>query len=115
MTVRAVLLLVAAATVACGSKPPPPPVEPVAEESRSSSSGPTPQVSQELGSIDQKKVERTFAELVQGPLENCHKQGRDRVEVLTGDVKVFLRVDAAGKMKYGFFEDTTMGDRKSVV
>jgi hypothetical protein len=68
-------------------------------------------MSQELGSIDQKQVEKTFAGLVQGPLESCHKQGRDRVEVLTGDVKVFLRIDGNGRVKYGYFEDSTLGDR----
>ena len=99
------------AFVACGSKPPPAVEEPVKEQTRARSTGPTPQVSQELGSIDQRKVEQTFAGLVAGPLETCHKQGRDRIEFLTGDVKVFLRIDGAGKMKYGFLEDSTLGDR----
>jgi hypothetical protein len=99
---------------ACGSKPPPPAAEPVKEATSSSRpSGPTPQVSQELGSIDQRKVEQTFASLVSGPLETCHKQGRDRIEFLTGDVKLFLRIDGGGKVKYGFFEDTTLGDRET--
>src|SRR5205823_6664791 len=89
-------------------------LEPVADDaSHGGKSGPTPQVSQELGSIDQRKVEQTFSALVQGPLENCHKQGRDRIEFLTGDVKVFLRIDASGKMRYGYFEDTTLGDRET--
>ena len=99
--------------VACGSAPPPK-VENVSEETKTSRpSGPTPQVSQELGSIDQRKVEQMFANLVSGPLENCHKRGRDRIEFLTGDVKVFLRIDGNGKVKYGFFEDTTLGDRET--
>ena len=96
--------------VACGSAPPPKVEEPVKEESHERKA-PNLQMSQELGSIDQKQVEKTFASLVQGPLENCHKQGRDRIEVLTGDVKVFLRVDGNGRVKYGFFEDSTLGDR----
>ena len=105
------LLVTALACAACGSKPPPKVEEPVKEETRPRSTGPTPQVSQELGSIDQKKVEQTFAGLLAGPLETCHKQGRDRVEFLTGDAKVFLRIDGNGKMKYGFFEESTLGDR----
>ena len=96
--------------VACGGAPPPKVEEPVKEESHERK-GPNLQMSQELGSIDQRQVEKTFAGLVQGPLENCHKQGRDRVEVLTGDVKVFLRIDGNGRVKYGFFEDSTLGDR----
>jgi hypothetical protein len=95
--------------VACGGAPPPKVEEPKTEESHAER--PKLQMSQELGSIDQKQVEKTFAGLVQGPLENCHKQGRERVEVLTGDVKVFLRIDGNGRVKYGYFEDSTLGDR----
>ena len=107
------IALTTIATTSCGSSPPPKVEAPAAEETRSRSSGPTPQVSQELGSIDQRKVEQTFATLVQGPLESCHKQGRDRIEFLTGDVKVFVRIDASGRMRYGFFEETTLGDRET--
>jgi hypothetical protein len=108
-----VLGLAVVSLLGCGSKPPPKAEEPVSEEAKPQRSGPTPQVSQELGSIDQKKVEQTFANLVSGPLESCHKQGRDRIEFLTGDVKVFLRIDGSGKMKYGFLEDSTLGDRET--
>src|SRR4051794_20986859 len=104
-----IVACLALSLLACGSKPPPKAEEPVKDEARPERSGPTPQVSQELGSIDQRKVEQTFSNLVSGPLENCHKQGRDRIEFLTGDVKVFLRIDGNGKMKYGFFEDSTLG------
>lgn len=96
---------------ACGSSPPPKVEDPVQDSARAQRSGPKLQMSQELGSIDQKKVEQMFASLTQGPVETCHKQGRDRVEYLTGDLKVFLRVDGNGKVRYGFFEDSTVGDR----
>ena len=98
--------------VGCGSSPPPKVEEP-AKEDRAQSSGPKLQMSQELGSIDERKVAQTFASLVSGTLESCHKQGRDRVEYLTGDVKVFLRIDGNGRVKYGFFEDSTLGDRET--
>jgi len=97
---------------ACGSSPKPVVEEPVAEQ-RASSSAPKLQMSQELGSIDERKVQQTFDSLVNGTLESCHKQGRDRVEYLTGDVKVFLRIDGSGRVKYGFFEDSTLGDRET--
>jgi hypothetical protein len=117
MTMKVRLLLLVSlvslvSLVGCGSSPPPKVEEPVKEE-RSQSSGPKLQMSQELGSIDERKVEQTFASLVSGTLENCHKQGRDRVEYLTGDVKVFLRIDGNGRVKYGFFEDSTLGDRET--
>lgn len=99
--------------VACGSSPPPKAEDPAKEDARPPSSGPKLQMSQELGSIDQRKVEQTFSSLVNGALEGCHKQGRDRIEYLTGDVKVFLRIDGSGRVKYGFFEDSTLGDRET--
>ena len=104
-------LVTLASLVACGGAPPPKVEEPVKEDSHERRGGPNLQMSQELGSIDQRAVEKTFAGLVSGPLENCHKQGRDRVEVLTGDVKIFLRIDPSGRVKYGYFEDSTLGDR----
>jgi hypothetical protein len=110
--VSALVVTVVTSLVGCGSSPPPKVEEPKPDESRTrGSGGPALQASQELGSIDQRKVEQTFAGLTQGPMENCHKQGRDRVEFLTGDVKVFLRIDGNGRVKYGFFEDSTIGDR----
>ncbi|MBX3192881.1 MAG: AgmX/PglI C-terminal domain-containing protein [Labilithrix sp.] len=115
MKIRAFLLLsVVTACAACGaSTPPPPPLEPTAEEPRERKTGGLPSVSQELGSIDPKKVEQTFKNLQVGAIETCHKQGRDRIEFLTGDVKVFLRIDGSGKVKYGFFEQTSIGDRET--
>lgn len=107
LTTSAILLL---AATACGSKPPPVIEEPRSEESVRGPSGPVPQVEQELGSIDQRAVEQTFNKL-QGPLEKCHAQGRDRVEYLSGDVKLFMRVGKDGKVRYAYFEESTLGDR----
>ena len=87
--------------LACGDNKPPPKTEDTAKtdstSGRSSSGGPVPVVQQELGSVDQKAVEKKF-DTLQGQLETCHKQGRDRVDVLSGDVKVFLRIDQGGKV-----------------
>lgn len=101
---------VALSMTACGGSPPPKVEEPTQESSRPHKSGGGLQMSQELGSIDQDKVEQTFKNLQSGKLETCHTQGRDRLEFLTGDVKVFLRIDGDGRVKYGFFEDSTLGD-----
>jgi hypothetical protein len=109
---RSLLLLVTVLTVACGSAPPPPPEQPKPDSDSTSKrpSGPTPQVEQELGSIDQRAVERKFGAL-QGELEKCHQQGRDRVEYMSGDVKIFMRVGKDGKVRYSYFEESTLGDR----
>lgn len=110
------LLCSLASLVACGGSTPPPktddvPVqEPTASKPRSGGGGPS--IQQELGSIDPKAVEKTFAGL-QSKLEKCHTEGRDRVEYLSGDVKVFLRIDADGKVRYGWFEESSLGDRET--
>lgn len=98
------------ATVACGSAPPPKVEEPKTEEPAARPSGPTPQVSQELGSIDQRAVEQTFNRL-QDAFEKCHSEGRERVEYLSGDVKIFMRVGQDGKVRYTYFEESSLGDR----
>lgn len=84
--------------------------EPAQEEAPKPESSGAPTVEQELGSIDQRAVEKKFDDL-QTKLEACHQQGRTRVEYLAGDVKVFLRVGKDGRVKYSFFEDSTLGDR----
>ncbi|MCW5836166.1 MAG: AgmX/PglI C-terminal domain-containing protein [Labilithrix sp.] len=102
---------VSLAAVACGGSTPPPKTEEPAREEPARevpSGGPT--IEQELGSIDQRAVERKFDDL-QSKLEVCHKQGRDRVEYLSGDVKVFMRVGKDGRVRYSWFEESTLGDR----
>lgn len=111
--VALVLALSAASVAACGgSAPPPKTEEAVKEEPKTESTGRAPMVEQELGSIDQRAVEKKFFDL-QSKLESCHAKGRDRVEYLSGDVKVFLRVGKDGKVKYSWFEESTLGDRET--
>lgn len=108
---RAYTALCFALVAGCGgSSPPPNAGPPVTEEAPKQERPSGPVVEQELGSIDQRAVEKKFADL-QGKLEGCHTQGRSRVEYLAGDVKVFLRVGKDGRVKYSYFEDSTLGDR----
>ena len=67
-------------------------------------------VSQELGSIDPKAADKVFQKL-QGELMGCQKDGLSRVDVLSGDVKFFVRIGHDGKARYAYFEETTLGDR----
>lgn len=100
-------------SVGCGSNKPPPKVDEAPKEDdgkKNRGSGGGASVSQELGSIDQVAVEQTFTKL-QGKVEGCIKQGRDRVEYMSGDMKVFLRIDGDGKVKYSFLDESTLGDR----
>jgi hypothetical protein len=99
--------------LACGGSPTP--VESAHDgdtpaPTQQAASGGGPQVSQELGSIDQRQVEVAFDHL-QGKIQSCFKAGLGRIEYLDGDVSVFLRVGQDGRVKYGYFEDSTVGDR----
>lgn len=108
------LLVALAALAACGGSKPPPKTEDTAmdEGPKHEEGSGGASVSQELGSIDERAVEQTFDRL-QSKLETCHKQARDRVEYLSGDVKVFLRIGQDGKVRYAFFEESTLGDRET--
>jgi hypothetical protein len=108
----ALLSLSISALAACGSSPPPPAEEPKSETTtaRPRSGGPKLQMQAELGEIDQAAVESTMKS-AQGKLQECHRQGLRRVEYLSGDVKFFLRIGEDGRVKYGYFEESTLGDR----
>lgn len=106
-------LAVTLVSVACGGSAPPPETTEAVKDGApraTKSSGGGAAVSQELGSIDQRAVEQTLAKL-ETKLETCHKQGRDRVEYLSGDMKVFLRIGQDGRVKYSYFTESTVGDR----
>lgn len=106
------VLLVALGAPACGGSTPPPKTDEQPRETPKKTAGGGPSVSQELGSIDQRAVEQTFDKL-QSKLETCHSQGRSRVEYLSGDVKVFLRIGQDGRVRYGYFDESTLGDRET--
>ncbi|WP_394822767.1 AgmX/PglI C-terminal domain-containing protein [Pendulispora albinea] len=119
MSIRTLAGLVAvvscASSVACGgaqqeARSPDAEAETTSQRVRPQSSG--MQVSTELGSIDSRAVEQTFWRL-QSKLQGCYKNGLKRVEYLEGDIKVFLRVGQDGTVRYGYFEDSTLGDRES--
>jgi hypothetical protein len=100
--------------LACGGSTPPPKTDDTASQSTrrtDDNGGGGPVVEQELGSIDPQAVDQTFNRLLDGKLESCHKKGRERLDVLAGEAKVFLRVGKDGRAKYTFFDESTIGDR----
>lgn len=104
------------ATAACGGDKLPPKTPDETTETATTKEpkqGGGPSISQELGSLDPKAVEQAFAKMLDTKLETCHKQGRERIEFMSGDAKVFLRVGQDGKVKYGHFEESTLGDRET--
>jgi hypothetical protein len=66
--------------------------------------------SSELGSIDPAAVKRAFTEL-NDRFTECQKRALDRVEVLAGNVKFFLRIGPDGTAKWAYLEESEIGDR----
>jgi hypothetical protein len=66
----------------------------------------------ELGSIDPAAVKRAFGAL-DDKFIDCQRRALDRVEVLAGSMKFFLRVGAAGTAKWVYLEESEVGDRET--
>jgi hypothetical protein len=65
----------------------------------------------ELGSVDPGAVQNVFHKLA-GKFADCQKRGLDRVEVLAGNVKFFLRIGEDGTAKWAYLENgSDVGDR----
>jgi hypothetical protein len=110
---RVLCLAGLAAVAGCGgNEPPPKTADAPKDEGPRREPGPQgPVVEQELGSIDPRAVEQTFDRLLNGKLESCHQQGRGRIDYLSGEAKVFLRVGKDGRVKYALLDESTIGDR----
>ena len=66
--------------------------------------------SSELGSLDPAAVKRAFGQL-NDKFMDCQKRALDRVEVLAGNVKFFLRIGPGGNAKWAYLEESEIGDR----
>jgi hypothetical protein len=96
--------------VACGGSPPPPAVDDAPKETIHEVK-PALRTSSELGTVDPAAVQQAFHRLDDKFLD-CQKQGIDRVEVLAGNAKFFLRIGPDGSAKYVFLEaGSDIGDR----
>ncbi len=102
--------LVPLALLLCACAKPKPAVTEPPKEAEPVRSAPAPVVEQEFGSIDQDAVEQLFKKQGEA-LESCHTDARTRVPYLAGDVKIFLRIDRTGHVRYGYFEVSSLGDR----
>jgi hypothetical protein len=99
-----------ATLMACGGGEPPPraPEAPAA----SGPAKPALQMQSELGSVDPDAVARVFHEL-EDRFAKCQQDGVERVEVLAGRVKFFVRIASNGDAKWAYLEDTELGDRQT--
>lgn len=66
--------------------------------------------SSELGSVDPAAVKRAFSALDEKYMD-CQKRALDRVEVLAGTLKFFLRIRSDGSAKWAYLEESEIGDR----
>jgi hypothetical protein len=64
----------------------------------------------QLGSLDEGKVNETFATLVPR-FGDCLSQGASRVEFLGGHVKFAIRIALDGNAKWAYLSESTLGDR----
>ncbi len=68
--------------------------------------------SSELGSVDSGAVKRAFA-VLDDKFIDCQKRALDRVEVLAGAVKFFVRISSVGTAKWAYLEESELGDRET--
>lgn len=109
------LAAIACALVAtnCGGGEPPPRQ---AEAARHD--GPPPaakaalKVRSELGSVDPGAVKHAFGAL-DDKFMGCQKQALDRIEVLSGSVKFFVRIGEDGAARWTYLEGSELGDRET--
>ncbi len=105
-----VSIVLGASLVACGGGPPPKAPEPAQEEPHAVS---VPlRTSSELGEVDPAAVKRAFSALDDKFLD-CQKHSLDRVELLAGSVKFFLRIGSDGSAKWAYLEESELGDRET--
>jgi hypothetical protein len=107
---REVALTIAAAwaVAACGGSPPPEAREPEPEQHEVKLALKT---KSELGTVDPGAVQAAFHKLADRFMD-CQKRGLERVEVLAGNVKFFLRIGEDGAAKWAYLEGgSDVGDR----
>jgi hypothetical protein len=110
--VRATWLVAAccAAGLACGGGEPAA-KEPEATHEETHEVKPQLKTKSELGSVDPDAVQNAFHKLA-GKFADCQKRGLERVQVLAGNMKFFLRIGEDGTAKWAYLESgSDVGDR----
>jgi hypothetical protein len=68
--------------------------------------------SSEVGALDEEKVNRRFEAALRS-LQQCVREGANRVEFLGGSVSFYLKVDQDGRLAHAHVEESTLGDRQT--
>jgi hypothetical protein len=106
----AVIVGLATLGLACGDSEPPPRAPEPAPPPPTRAVPLVAKTSQELGSVDPAAVKRAFAALDDKFME-CQRRALDRVEVIAGSVKFFLRIASDGTARWAYLEQSDLGDR----
>jgi hypothetical protein len=96
--------------VACGSKPAPVVIAPQPATPKTARESSSIGVSSEVGALNEDAVNRVF-EKAQSGLLNCVKKGASRIELLGGDVAIFIGINESGQAEDAHLERSTLGDR----
>jgi len=96
----------------CGGAEPPPKLAEPAREPPQKAVPLFAKTSQELGGVDPKAVKSAFSTL-NDRFMDCQKRALDRVELVAGNVKFFLRISSDGSAKWAYLEDSEIGDRQT--
>ena len=99
---RALLIVCLPLVASCGSAPPPKAPEATHTDDAPRAVKMSLKTRSELGTVDPDAVKRAFSALDSAFME-CQKRALDRVEVLSGSVKFFLRIGEDGSAKYSYF------------
>jgi len=106
------LFVFAAVLGACGGDKPPPKTPAHHQEGHDEATGPSLDVSSEVGALDEGKVTSTFMASIKD-LQACLQTGAQRVEFLGGSVAFFVKVDSHGGVAHAHLEQSTIGDRET--
>lgn len=100
-----------AGILGCGSKEPvpvkPPPQEVHTETNESAAS---PAMKSEIGGLNEEAVARSF-ERMNDAVQNCFANGTGKISALGGHVKMKLRIDPQGSLRWAYLPESTLGDR----
>jgi hypothetical protein len=97
---------------ACGGEPPPRAPEATQDVAPPPEKKPALKVRSELGSVDPGAVQQAFGAL-DAKFMACQKHALDRIEVLSGSVKFFVRIGEDGAARWTYLEGSELGDRET--
>ncbi len=110
--IRTFLVLSCAVLLACGGEAPPKAPEAAHVEAPPPKPKQAFKIKSELGSVDPADIKRAFGAL-SDQFMDCQKRGIDRVEVLSGSVKFFVRIGEDGAARWAYLEGSELGDRQT--